>query len=84
MLDVNINVMKKSNKKFKPDFVVDITNAFTQKELNDAFVTAKSEALSIGDVTINDCPCDAHVIIIMPAKKKPWYKRFWNWITRKK
>lgn len=84
MLDVNINVMKKSNKKFKPDFVVDITNAFTLKELNDAFVTAKSEALSIGDVTINDCPCDAHVIIIMPAKKKPWYKRFWNWITRKK
>lgn len=84
MLDANINVMKKSNKKFKPDFVVDITNAFTLKELNDAFVTAKSEALSIGDVTINDCPCDAHVIIIMPAKKKPWYKRFWNWITRKK
>ena len=84
MLDANINVMKKSNKKFKPDFVVDITNAFTLKELNDAFVAAKSEALSIGDVTINDCPCDAHVIIIMPAKKKPWYKRFWNWITRKK
>lgn len=76
--------MKKNNNKFKPDFVVDITNAFTLKELNDAFITAKAEALSIGDVTINDCPCDAHVIIIMPAKKKPWYKRFWNWITRKK
>lgn len=83
MLDVNINVMKKSNKKFKPDFVVDITNAFTLKELNDAFITAKAEASS-NDVTINDCPSDAHVIIIMPAKKKPWYKRFWNWITRKK
>lgn len=76
--------MKKNNSKFKPDFVVDITNAFTLKELNDAFIAAKAEALSIGDVTINDCPSDAHVIIIMPAKKNPWYKKFWNWITRKK
>ena len=76
--------MKKNNSKFKPDFVVDITNAFTLKELNDAFIAAKAEALSIGDVTINDCPSDAHVIIVMPAKKKTWYKRFWNWITRKK
>ena len=76
--------MKKNNNKFKPDFVVDITNAFTLKELNDAFVAAKADALSIADVTINDCPSDAHVIIIMPAKKKPWYKRFWNWVTRKK
>lgn len=76
--------MKKNNSKFKPDFVVDITNAFTLKELNDAFIAAKADQLSIGDVTINDCPSDAHVIIIMPAKKKPWYKRFWNWITRKK
>ena len=75
--------MKKNNSKFKPDFVVDITNAFTLKELNDAFIAAKAEALS-NDVTINDCPNDAHVIIVMPAKKKPWYKRFWNWITRKK
>ena len=75
--------MKKNNSKFKPDFVVDITNAFTLKELNDAFIAAKANALS-SDVTINDCTCDAHVIIIMPAKKKPWYKRFWNWITRKK
>ena len=76
--------MKKNNSKFKPDFVVDITNAFTLKELNDAFIAAKADALSIGDVTINDCPSDAHVIIVMPAKKKPWYKRFWNLITRKK
>ena len=76
--------MKKNNSKFKPDFVVDITNAFTLKELNDAFIAAKADALSIGDVTINDCPSDAHVIIVMPAKKKPWYKRFWNWIIRKK
>ena len=75
--------MKKNNSKFKPDFVVDITNAFTLKELNDAFIAAKAEALS-SDVTINDCPSDAHVIIVMPAKKKPLYKRFWNWITRKK
>lgn len=75
--------MKKNNSKFKPDFVVDITNAFTLKELNDAFIAAKAEALS-SDITINDCPGDAHVIIVMPAKKKPWYKRFWNWITRKK
>ena len=75
--------MKKNNSKFKPDFVVDITNAFTLKELNDAFITAKAEALS-SDVTINDCLNDAHVIILMPANKKPWYKRFCNWITRKK
>ena len=75
--------MKKNNSKFNPDFVVDITNAFTLKELNDAFIAAKADALS-NDVTINDCPNDAHVIIVMPAKKKPWYKRFWNWITRKK
>lgn len=75
--------MKKNNSKFKPDFVVDITNAFTLKELNDAFIAAKAEALS-SDVTINDCISDANVIIVMPAKKKPWYKRFWNWITSKK
>ena len=73
--------MKKNNSKFNPDFVVDITNAFTLKELNDAFAKAKAP---VHGVTNLDHVCDAHVIIIMPAKKKPWYKRFWNWITRKK
>lgn len=27
---------------------------------------------------------NAEVSVVLAEEKKPWYKRFWNWITRKK
>lgn len=74
--------MKKSTKNtIKPEFYVDITNAFTLDELNKAFCESKAAA---GFQIDNDWISDATITIIIPIKKKPWYKRVWNWITRKK
>lgn len=75
--------MKKSSKTFTPEFYVDLTNAETTDDVVKAFETAKKAA---GIVSNNsDWLIDASITIVIPKEdKKPWYKRFWNWITRKK
>lgn len=76
--------MKKSTKTFAPEFYVDLTNAYTTEDIVKAFKTAKEAAGIVNDN--NDWLIDASITIIVPKeeKKSPWYKRFWNWITRKK
>lgn len=75
--------MKKNNKTFAPEFYVDLTNAETTEDIAKAFKTAKEAAGVISEN--DDWLIDASITIIIPKQeKKPWYKRFWNWITRKK
>ena len=80
--------MKKNNKTFASEFYVDLTNAETTEDVVKAFQTAKEAAGIISEN--DDWLIDASITIIIPKEepkveeKKPWYKRFWNWITRKK
>ena len=105
-----IKDMKKSTKKTKPTFVVDLTNATSVEDVKIAFVEAKVKAgvpitmnellayVRIGlDIATELQNCNVTIIesdelalkmlkLIKKYenKKTPWYKRFWNWITRKK
>ena len=74
----------KRTKKNIPVFVVDLTNATTAEDVVNAFNKAKSDA----NIDVIDYIFDVHVNIPVIEEKEevklPWYKRFWNWITRKK
>ena len=78
-----INIMKRTKKNI-PVFVVDLTNATTAEDVVNAFNKAKSDA----NIDVIDYIFDVHVNIPVIEEKDevklPWYKRFWNWITRKK
>ena len=74
----------KRTKKNIPVFVVDLTNATTAEDVANEFNKAKSDA----NIDVIDYIFDVHVNIPVIEEKEevklPWYKRFWNWITRKK
>ena len=74
----------KRTKKNIPVFLVDLTNATTAEDAANAFNKAKSDA----NIDVIDYIFDVHVNIPVIEEKEevklPWYKRFWNWITRKK
>ena len=78
-----INIMKRTKKNI-PVFVVDLTNATTAEDVVNAFNKAKSDA----NIDVIDYIFDVHVNIPVIEEKEeirlPWYKRFWNWITRNK
>ena len=74
-----------NNKTFAPAFYVDLRNAETTEDVINAFKTAKEAASIVSSNT--DWLIGASITIVTPnttEKKKPWYKRAWNWITRKK
>lgn len=79
--------MKKSTKTSTPQFYVDLTTAETAEDAAKAFGSAKEAAGIKGN---KDWLSDTSIIIVIPKEepktegRKPWYKRFWNWITRKK
>ena len=87
-----MNKTKKTNK--KPAYIVDITDVNDVDAMRVAFALAKhnaniplsdDELISIITYTINRMP-EIHIYSVeyYEVTKKPWYKRFWNWITRKK
>lgn len=79
--------MKESMKTYTPQFYVDLTNTETAEDVIKAFSSAKESA---GIKDDKDWLTDSSIIIVIPKEeanteeRKPWYKRFWNWITRKK
>lgn len=86
--------MRKSTKEIKPSYIVNVDDIETLGEIDAVFALAKHNAgLAITDKELTDIikftldefgPKITVVSIgeIIP-KKKPWYKRFWNWVTRK-
>lgn len=94
-LNQNNKHMKKSIKENKPAFIVDATKIKSLSDIDVAFGLAKQDAgLPISNeelAAICKDVCDhfATMITIVDCsncecKKKPWYKRFWNWLTGKK
>lgn len=77
--------MKKS--KFNPAFVVDLLNDINATDVINAFNDAKAKA---GEPVYNPSPVPTIVVATVDTidvedkKRLSWYKRFWNWITRKK
>lgn len=86
--------MRKSTKEIKPSYIVNVDDIETLGEIDAAFALAKQDAgLAITDKELMDIvrfildEFGPKVTVIglgeIIPKKKPWYKRFWNWITRK-
>lgn len=87
-----MKTQKKTIKKsaVKPAYTVDITKCEDAYDMLVAFGETKQKA----GYPITDEELDAiidnnsYTVIIhdtcaYEVEKKPWYKRFWNWITRK-
>ena len=83
-------------KTFKPTYIVDITDVNTVEDMKVKFALAKHNAgIALTDAELKtiisyavnlvptECVCNIDVYEVK-ENKKPWYKRFWNWITRKK
>lgn len=92
------NTTKKSIK-FKPAYTVNIANCEDATEVALEFALAKQNAgLHLTNenleaivnraidvaleseptvIFVNECECNC-------SKKKPWYKRFWNWLLGRK
>ena len=90
-------ITKKTKKTVKPDIIMNLVGYETVNDLYDNYIQAKAVAnIAITpeelDVVRNNAFMNGSSDIVVfvecgcnkPAKKLPWYKRFWNWITRKK
>lgn len=82
---------KNTTKKIKPAYTVDITKCQDAFDVLCAFGKAKQKAgLPITDLELDAIIDDNKIVMIiqdvciMEKKKRPWYKRFWRWLTRKK
>lgn len=80
---------KHMKKKFKPLFTADVTACENEREIVVAFAEAKVDAgLPITRREYDTCMSDAKRIylryVTIYEKKPNVFKRFWNWLTRKK
>ena len=85
--------MNKIKKNFVQSYTVDMTDAYTVEDLKAAFALGKhnaqipltnEELFTIINYTIDQIPTECICNIdVYEVVKKPWYKRFWNWMTRK-
>ena len=83
---------KKSKKTVKPELIINTVGCETSADVYDRYIDAKVRAgraitedeleftrdnadVFVDVYNIIECTCE--------CKKLPWYKRFWNWITRK-
>ena len=77
-------------KTFKPEYIIDMTNANTVKELLAEIATSKTNA----NIPVTNEELEAvyskgmdEAVVVVPIyvqkPKKNIFKRFWNWITRK-
>jgi hypothetical protein len=63
-------------------FTIVLTGDTTVEGILNTIKNSKQEfGLSTG---LEDTLLNAEVSVVLTEEKKPWYKRFWNWITRKK
>lgn len=88
--------MKKISKKQKYSYIVDLRNIKTLSDIAPMWAFAKHEAgLALSDEELSDI-CAYVYDEFMPkitvvinekcgckcCKNTPWYKRFWNWLTK--
>lgn len=84
---------KKSKKTVNPELIINTIGCETSADVYDKYIDAKvragraitkdeleftrdnSKSIFVDVYPVIECKCE--------CKKLPWYKRFWNWITRK-
>lgn len=90
---VKKNTISTKKKTFVPDIVVDLTNCTDAVDVYTAFADVKIDkyltpeevnAFANDRLTINWTICNCEECCCKPVKKPNVFKRFWNWITRKK
>lgn len=85
----NTKSVKKVSKVTNPSLVIDLTKATESYDVYKAFADAKINKYINNtefDIIVDDITKDNQfTVVFMPEVKKPnIFKRFWNWITRKK
>ena len=85
--------IKKTSKKTakKADILMNYTNCETSTDVLNAYIDAKVKAnkpitqdeLEIVENRNPKVEIVAFCECVPVSAKKPWYKRFWNWLTRK-
>lgn len=85
---------KKSKKTVNPELIISTIGCETSADVYDKYIDAKvraGRAITKDELEFTrENNVEVHVIYIpykvsctCECKKLPWYKRFWNWITRK-
>lgn len=82
---------KKSKKTVNPELIINTIGCETSADVYDQYINAKVRAgraitkdeLEFTRDNANIYFVDTYHVIECKCKKLPWYKRFWNWITRK-
>lgn len=92
--------MKKTKKTFTPDYTLDFSKIndyndlvieLTKKRVEAGKTIDSSDLIALESATLlKFCEKNPRVTVFTinafdcKEKKLPWYKRFWNWLTRKK
>lgn len=77
IMQIRINIMENNT-----TFTIVIAADATVEDILNSIKGAK-QALGLS-TDLENTLLNAEVSVILTEEKKPWYKRFWNWITRKK
>lgn len=81
------NIKKNTNKKF--DLIINCVNCETSLDVVNAYIDAKVKAhkpITEDELEIVENRNPEYVffpVFFKEVKTTPWYKRFWNWLTRK-
>ena len=76
-MQIRINIMENNT-----TFTIVLTGDTTVEGILNTIKNSKQVfglSTNLEDVLLN-----SDVAVVLAEEKKPWYKRFWNWITRKK
>lgn len=83
---------KKSKKTVNPELIINTIGCETSADVYDRYIDAKvraGRAITMDELEFTRDNADIFVDVYnfigckCECKKLPWYKRFWNWITRK-
>lgn len=76
-MQIRINIMENNT-----TFTIVLTGDTTVENILN---TIKNSKQTFGlSTNLEDVLLNSDVAVVLTEEKKPWYKRFWNWITRKK
>lgn len=80
------NIKKNTNKKF--DLIINCVDCETSLDVVNAYINAKVKArkpITEDELEIVENRNPEYVCfpVFFKEVKTPWYKRFWNWLTRK-
>lgn len=76
-MQIRINIMENNT-----TFTIVLTGDTTVENILNTIKNSK-QAFGLS-TNLEDVLLNSDVAVVLTEEKKPWYKRFWNWITRKK